>query len=135
MRMRVKTSIIKLIGLVLIFAITTHCKKVNEDSDVYFYTSNKSTSTLKLYINQKEKGELPVINTCLSAKNDTILCKAIHLKLVPREYKLEVRGENGDVKFSGLFKIQPNYYQTSCTIGQVDNAIADGVLVSRISFN
>ncbi len=111
------------------------CKKVGSAYDVYFYTNiEEPRGPVALHLDDKYIGELPVLKTTLSIKNDTILDKAIHLRLRTGKYKILVTDKQGTVKCSGNLKFRSNRFNGATNPGVVEYAIKDRILVNRIFF-
>jgi hypothetical protein len=130
-----KKYLIKSIILGITIIALADCKKTGNTYDVYFYTSiENSTGLLTLQLDDRTIGELPFFQTTLSAKNDTIIHKAIHLKLKTGKYKIVVHDNQGNVKCSGVLKFRFNSFNGATNPGVLEHAMSGKVLITRIFF-
>jgi hypothetical protein len=130
-----KTIATKLLLITLTVFLLTECKKVGTTYDAYFYTSIESSdSQLILELDDKTLGEIPLLKTTLSANNDTIINKALHLKLKTGKYKIVVRDKNDNLKCSGTLKFRFNKFNGATNQGVLEYAMTNNVIVTRIHF-
>jgi hypothetical protein len=130
-----KKGLIKVMVLVSAIVILTNCKKLGKTYDAFFYTNIDSRSgPLTLELDGKIIGELPLLKATLSTTNDTILHKAIHLRLRTGNYKILVRNNQGDVKCSGNLIFRFNRFNGATNPGALEHAMSDKIIVTRVFF-
>jgi hypothetical protein len=89
----------------LIFAgLAFGCCKNDEPFHAYFYTTELTPDgPLKLYIDNAEKGELPVFKTAPKC-GDSLAGRCIHLLLKAGKHKFAAKDRNGKEVSSGKMK-------------------------------
>lgn len=128
-------GLIKLTVLVSALILLTNCKKFGSTFDAYFYTDVEgSAGPLFLFVDGESKGELPNLKTSTSPANDTVLNKALHLKLRSGKYKIEGKDSDGKVKFSGYLKFRSNCVANGGTLGGQATASSGKVIVTKIYY-
>ncbi len=130
-----KKHFIKLMLFVSTFILLTNCKKLGSDYDTYFYTDvENSDGALTLFVDGKNKGELPNLKTSVSATNDTIINNALHLTLKSGKYKIETKDSKGNTKSSGTIKFNRNSLRGSSTMGGQSSASTGNKVVTKLNY-
>jgi hypothetical protein len=131
-----KKYLIILVLLASTIIFLASCKKFGKTYDLYFYTNiENSSGPLTLHIDDKNIGELPLLRTTLSTKNDTIISRAIHLKLRTGSYKIVAQDKQGNVKCTGVLKFRFNSFNGATCPGVLEHAMSGRILVTRIFFD
>ena len=130
-----KKHFIKLILFASTIIVLTNCKKFGKDFDTYFYTDiENSAGPLTLFVDGKNKGELPNLKTSVSPTNDTIINNALHLTLKSGKYKIEAKDNQGNVKCSGTLKFRSNSLSGSSTMGGQATATSGKTVVTKLNY-
>ena len=130
-----KKQLIKLILFASTIIVLTNCKKYGQDFDTYFYTDiQNSAGPLILFVDDKNKGELPNLKTSVSATNDTIINNALHLTLKSGKYKIEAKDSQGNLKCSGTLKFRSNSIGTTGTMGGQATASSGKTIVTKLNY-
>jgi hypothetical protein len=130
-----KKHFIKLILFASTIIVLTNCKKIGKDFETYFYTDiENSAGPLTLFVDGKNKGELPNLKTSISTTNDTIINNALHLTLKSGKYKIEAKDNQGNVKVSGHVKFRTNATGTGGTMGGIATASSNKIIVNKLNY-
>ena len=130
-----KKQFIRLLLLASTIIVLTNCKKFGKDYDNYFFTDiENSAGPLTLFIDGKNKGELPNLKTSVSPTNDTVINNALHLILKSGKYKIEAKDNQGNVKCSGTLKFRLNSLSTSGTMGGQATASSGKTIVTKLNY-
>jgi hypothetical protein len=130
-----KHQFIKVILFTAGVMVLVNCKRFGKDHNAYFFTDVENNGGhLTLFIDGKNKGELPNLKTSVSPGNDTVLTQALHLILSPGRYKLEAKDDQGNVKCSGLIKFRSNSLNNSCTMGSQATSRSGNTIVAKLSY-
>ncbi|MBA3662954.1 MAG: hypothetical protein H0W61_01930 [Bacteroidetes bacterium] len=112
------------------------CNKEKNSYNVYFYTNKKDEYThLKLYINEKEKGDLPYFTTKLNFENDTLMPRALYLKMAPGNYPIIIKDQWGNVKLDGHIKVKRKSLVASSVIGELITTTKDHDAIVELNYN
>lgn len=130
-----KKHFIKLILFASTIIVLTNCKKIGKDYDNYFFTDiENSAGPLILFIDGKNKGELPNLKTSVSPTNDTVINNALHLILKSGKYKIEAKDSQGNLKCSGTLKFRTNSLNGSSTMGGQETSTLDKIVVTKLNY-
>jgi len=130
-----KKQFIRLLLLASTIIVLTNCKKFGKDYDNYFFTDiENSAGPLTLFIDGKNKGELPNLKTSVSPTNDTVINNALHLILKSGKYKIEAKDNQGNVKCSGTLKFRTNRLSGSSTMGGQETSTLDKIVVTKLNY-
>ena len=130
-----KKSILKLTLLLSTIIVLTNCKKFGKEHDTYFYTGvDNTTGPLTLFIDGKDRGQLPTLKVIISPSNDTIIKNALHLTLNSGKYKFEAKDSQGNLKCSGTLKFKSNSLSGSSTMGSQETSSSGKVVVTKLSY-
>ena len=130
-----KKYLIKLILFASTIIVLTNCKKFGKDFDTYFYTDiENSAGPLTLFVDGKNKGELPNLKTSVSPTNDTVINNALHLILKSGRYKIEAKDNQGNLKCSGTLKFRSNSLSGSNTMGGQETSTSGKIVVTKLNY-
>ena len=130
-----KKHFIKLVLLALTIIVMTKCKKIGKDFDTYFYTDIENLAgPLTLFIDGRNKGELPNLKTSVSPTNDTVISNALHLILKSGRYKIEAKDNQGNLKCSGTLKFRSNSLSGSNTMGGQETSTSGKIVVTKLNY-
>ncbi|MEO8406313.1 MAG: hypothetical protein ABI480_17015, partial [Chitinophagaceae bacterium] len=94
------------IALLLSVLLLSGCDEKLRPFQVYFWTSAKSSTTYYLYLNDTIKGELPYLPEQPECGDGDAKKKTLHLTMESGTYKIQIKNEEGVVKYTQQLKIK-----------------------------
>lgn len=128
-------GIISFLTIAAATILLTNCKKNDKPFDNYFFTDTETSSgPLYLFIDGENRGVLPILNTAVTATNDTVLNNALHLALPAGKYKIKGKDGQGTERYSGYLKFNSRSLSTGGTMGGQITSASGQTLVTKIFF-
>jgi hypothetical protein len=91
---------------ILLILSLTQCKEHKRNFEVCFWTSTSDKTERLLYINNIYKGRLPYSETEPDAE---LVNKTLLVHLISGKYRVEVKGIDGEVKFSQDLRLKSKH--------------------------
>lgn len=115
--------------------ILTGCKKQGATYNVYFYTTSYDEYTpLYLFINDENKGELPLFTQKMSFDNDSLKSKALLLHLNYDTYPILGRDKWNNVKVEGTMRFKRKKMNVTNIIGEIITEQNDKDIIIEVDY-
>ena len=112
------------------------CNKEKNAFNVYFYTNKfDEYAKLKLYINDKDKGDLPYFAHKITFDDDTLRPRCLYLKMTADNYPIIVKDQWGNVKVDAHIKVKRKFLTASSVIGELVTTTKDHDVIVEIKYN
>lgn len=126
----------RLLCVALIACTFQNCNKEKNTFTAYVYTNRLDQySHLKLFLNDKDKGDLPYFTKKMSFDDDSLLAKALVIKLPPDNYPFIVKDQWGNVKVDGHVKVKRGTLKTEAVIGELISTTRGKDVIIEIKYN
>ncbi|MGZ3899265.1 MAG: hypothetical protein ACXVNM_08275 [Bacteroidia bacterium] len=121
---------------VLAMFLFLSCNKEKNAFNVYFYSNKFDQYTkLKLFINDKDKGDLPYFTEKVDFDNDSLRSRCAFVKMIADNYPIIVKDQWGNVKVDAHIKVKRKSLTANSVLGELITTVKDHDVIVEIKYN
>jgi hypothetical protein len=129
-------TIATILFIAFLFCLLPGCNKQKNSYNVYIFSNKKDEYThLKLFINDKEKGDVPYFTEKVTFDNDSLMARTLKVNLVADKYPFIIKDQWGNVKVDGNVKVKRKSLSTEAVLGELITTTKGHDVIIEIKYN